>query len=192
MRVAHSSQLGSLSREALPRVSKCLPPPSAVSVGVVWLSSDIARVLQVPSWAVARALWMPFEHSQPRQPSTPRGSKSTDCSTCQVLWRHCLVEIFGRPAPAISGSNAIQAFISAVQRAGKTGRGAGHALGALGLFFSSFESAIAYGSDRILPDELNTIAAGGQPRLDSAGGTGLRLCCIVLGGVYTHNLSSLN
>lgn len=91
------------SRQRMP--APALPP---LSGGVVWPPKDIARVPQVPSWAVARVPWMPFERSQPRQPSIPRGSKSTDCSTCQVLRRHCLVQICGRPAPAIPGSNAMQ------------------------------------------------------------------------------------
>ena len=66
--------------------ARVLPP---VSGGVMWLPKGTAHVLQAHSWAVARAPWMLFERSQPRQPSTPRGSKSTDCSTCQVRWRDC-------------------------------------------------------------------------------------------------------
>ena len=43
---------------------------------------------------------------------------------------------------------------------GRSGRASGNALGALGLFFSSFESSIGYFSDGRTPDSLNTIAAG--------------------------------
>lgn len=44
---------------------------------------------------------------------------------------------------------------------GKLGRGAGNALGVLGLFFASFESLLGYANDGLLPDELVTVVAGG-------------------------------
>lgn len=50
--------------------------------------------------------------------------------------------------------------------AGQSGRAAGHSLGALGLFFSSFESLIGWGSDHFLPDEANTILAGEPSNFD--------------------------
>ena len=43
---------------------------------------------------------------------------------------------------------------------GRSGRSMGNSLGALGLFFSSFESSLSYFSDGRTPDELNTVAAG--------------------------------
>lgn len=44
---------------------------------------------------------------------------------------------------------------------GKMGRSAGNALGVLGLLFSSSESFYYYMNDRILPEDLMTVAAGG-------------------------------
>lgn len=43
---------------------------------------------------------------------------------------------------------------------GKLGRSAGNALGVLGLLFSSSESFYLYLNDRILPEDLMTVAAG--------------------------------
>lgn len=43
---------------------------------------------------------------------------------------------------------------------GKLGRSAGNALGVLGLLFSSTESFYVYLNDRILPEDLMTVAAG--------------------------------
>ena len=43
---------------------------------------------------------------------------------------------------------------------GKAGRGSGNALGVMGLFFSSAESALGYVSDEALPESANSIAAG--------------------------------
>ena len=46
---------------------------------------------------------------------------------------------------------------------GRAGRSSGNALGALGLFFSSFESGIGYLSEGSIPDSANSIAAGAVP-----------------------------
>jgi len=43
---------------------------------------------------------------------------------------------------------------------GKSGRATGNALGVLGLFFSSAESALGYASDHSLPEAVNSVAAG--------------------------------
>ena len=43
---------------------------------------------------------------------------------------------------------------------GRAGRTSGNALGALGLFFSSFESGLGYLSDGRTPDAVNSIGAG--------------------------------
>ncbi|KAI7841779.1 hypothetical protein COHA_004644 [Chlorella ohadii] len=43
---------------------------------------------------------------------------------------------------------------------GKMGRGAGNALGVLGLLFASFESFAGYMTNGQVPDEVNTLAAG--------------------------------
>lgn len=43
---------------------------------------------------------------------------------------------------------------------GKAGRGSGNALGVMGLFFSSAESALGAASDHSLPESANSIAAG--------------------------------
>ena len=44
---------------------------------------------------------------------------------------------------------------------GRAGRSSGNALGALGLFFSVFESSLGYWADDRVPEEANTIVAGG-------------------------------
>ena len=43
---------------------------------------------------------------------------------------------------------------------GRAGRTSGNALGALGLFFSSFESGLGYVSDGRTPDAVNSVGAG--------------------------------
>lgn len=45
---------------------------------------------------------------------------------------------------------------------GKAGRGSGNALGVMGLFFSSAESALGYVSDHAFPEAANSIAAGAR------------------------------
>lgn len=50
---------------------------------------------------------------------------------------------------------------------GRAGRSSGNALGALGLFFSSFESGIGYLADGRTPDSVNSISAGKAYMLSS-------------------------
>ena len=47
-----------------------------------------------------------------------------------------------------------------LNQSGKSGRAAGNALGVLGLFFASFESAYGYLNDMRLPDWANSVGAG--------------------------------
>ena len=74
---------------------------------------------------------------------------------------HGALQALPRPPEAPTDSARLR-LNRLLNMSGRSGRASGNALGALGLFFSSFESSIGYFSDGRTPDELNTIAAGAR------------------------------
>jgi import inner membrane translocase subunit TIM23 len=76
---------------------------------------------------------------------------------------------------------------------GKLGRSAGNALGVLGLVFSSSESFYLYLNDRILPEDLMTVAAGATTgaMYRSVRGPRQALAAGAVGGIFASVLLGL-
>lgn len=76
---------------------------------------------------------------------------------------------------------------------GKLGRSAGNALGVLGLLFSSSESFYLYLNDRVLPEDLMTVAAGATTGaiFRSVRGPRQALAAGAVGGVFASALLGL-
>lgn len=112
-------------------------------------------------------------------PSTQRLSRSSPgrCVPAGALLggSQGAVAAFRMPPELGAGANTSRLRLNRLlNQSGQTGRAAGNALGVLGLFFASFESAYGYLNDSRLPDWANSVGAG-EPRPSRLYGL-LRLC----------------
>ncbi len=106
----------------------------------------------------------------------------------------------GDAAQSVAGVASSQSNLSQRMRvnqvlnsSGKLGRSAGNALGVLGLLFSSSESFYLYLNDRILPEDLMTVAAGATTGaiFRSVRGPRQALAAGAVGGIFASVLLGL-